>query len=214
MFGAQIKSTINSSNLLTKLIISLIISVIINLVVGLGTITLRYNLVKNVIQKKKSNFKLAYKTAGKYLLSVFGIKILLTFIYLIPLVVFIPIGLVYRPLLILMIILVVITWVIFRFVFLFIYPTLFLKTNKGPVKTIKQTINYFNDNKKHVLLTGLFVFIVSIIAALIVNSLSSGLGSGFVGLTPLIIVGLIVKSLVDISVILWSALFLFDNYQT
>ena len=101
-----------------------------------------------------------------------------------------------------------------RFYLLFAYSTLFLKDIKNPFTVIKETVNYFNNNKVHGLIVGLIVFFISLII------------SGFVSLIPVIwdginlfgtmilvsVLYIIFRTLVDITVNLLSLLFIFKNY--
>ena len=214
LFTSRIRDLAGSSGTFVKLISSLIVFMLVNIIFGLGTVCFRYVLIKNLIENKKISLKLAYKSAGKYLFPILGVKIFMILIYLLPLAIFISIGFAYKPLLILMIFLLVLTWIFIKIFFLFTYPTLFLKHLKGPIKVLKESINYFENNKKHTFLTALFIFIVSLIVGLVATPVSPGLGVNLLNITTYAIVLFIIKSLIDITLMLWSLLFLFKNYQS
>lgn len=211
LFANKIKEIIISKSALAKLLVSLAVFVLLNLLVGLGIIIMRYSLIKMVVKNEKVSFSKAYKEAHKYFMSVIGLKLTFLGIYLVPIIVLLGIGLAYKKLQLLMIILLVLVLIIIRLVFLFTYAILFLKTGKGALATIKESINYFNNNKKHVIFTGLFVglfgFIMTLILKLIPNNLDS-----FVGLSTLTITFFIIKTLVEITFMTWSNLFIFKNY--
>ncbi len=205
-FTSRIRDIADTSNLLWKLIISFSVFVILNFIVGLGTISLRYVLVKQIIENNKINFVQAYKKAGSYIFSVLFLKILLLIIYLIPIAVFGFIGITYKVLIIPMILLAIISLIILRLVFLFVYPILFLKTEEGAVKTIKYSYGYFNKKVVHTLLTGLFIFIVGFIVRFLSNKLLESYAA-----FPFAFFGVILIILINISLIIWGAVFLFKN---
>ncbi len=204
---------IASSNLLGKLITTFVVFVVLNFIIGLGTISLRYTLIKQLVENHKTNFSDAYKRAGRYVISLFALKILLSLIYLAPIAVFGIIAIVYKSLLIPMIILAILSIIILRFIFLFVYPALFLKIGGGAAKTIKNSSEYFNKNVVHTILTGLFIFAVSVIIGLISNNLLSSYSIfPLLQFNFIIIFAVVARVLINISLIIWGALFLFKNY--
>ena len=211
LFTNEIRNIINNTSLSIRLVTSLVFLLLINLLVGLSAISTRYFLLNNLIKKEKLNLVKAYKESYKYFSSIIGIKLIILGVYLIPLIILLSIGIIYKPLLILMIILLIFVWIIFKFVFLFVYASLFLKVNKGSIRSVKESIDYFNKNKKHVILTGLFVFVVvffvSLVFSFIPNYLTAA-DQSFLVFTPIVVIYTIIKALIDIVLLIWSSLFI------
>jgi len=213
LFVSRIKEVASASNLLYKLLFTLSAFVLVNFIVGLGTISLRYVLIKQLLENRKIEFLKAHKTVGRYVLDVFFLKILLLIIYLLPLAFFAAIALLYNSLALPMIIFAALSIIILRFIFLFAYPALFLKGGKGAARTISLSVKYFRSRTGHVLITGIFILIVN----LIINIMSKNITESYAGFSLLsfnyaAVIGVVFLALVNISLIIWGAVFLFKNY--
>ena len=208
-FSEELRS-IASSNLLAKFVVTLIIFIAFNLLVGLGTLSLRYGIIKTIIEDKKANFKKASGYAKRYVLSVLSIKVLLLLIHIIPIIVFSAISFVYNPLAFLMLIFTAITLIVLRFVFLFIYPVLFLGESRSPFSVLRNNVLYLKKNLVHIILTGLLVFTVWLVINIVTNSLVTAISS--LGIIYYIILAIVFSSLIGIVFILWYSVFLFKNY--
>ncbi len=220
LFSIQDKvlDTLASGPSLFKFIISLIVFGIINILVGVSIVTVRFIMITKVINNKRFGFYDIWREDKKYVFSLVGLKIILFFIYLIPTVILLGIGLLYKELFLVMLLFMVVAFIIIRFVFLFSYPILFLENERNPFKIIKKSSDYFDTNKKHTIITGIIIILTTVIINGASNfSILSSVNWGLYlssGLILMPIIYLIIRTLVDISVNLWSILFIFKNYQT
>jgi|SRR3989344_3968955 len=218
LFGQGIKNILNSTPLLVKFIVSLLIIGAINLLVGLGTVTWRFTIIKDVINNGKINFRKDWDESTHFLLPVLGLKAALLILYLIPAVLIFGIALIFKPSLFIVGTLLLVVFIIFRLLFLFSYPIMFLKNKRNPFEVLNEAFDYFKNNKSHTILTGLFILLISGIIGILINTfiIVWGSVSGYVGLlTNIAILSLIfilIKNLIDISVNLWSNIFIFKNY--
>ncbi|MBS3152896.1 hypothetical protein J4230_05825 [Candidatus Woesearchaeota archaeon] len=213
-FNSQIKSIISTTPLLLRLIISFLVLIFINLVIGLGTITVRFAMISSIIKGEKISLRNSLKQAHRYIFPLIWLKLSLLVIYVVPIFILLTIGIVYKPLILISILLILILFFVFRLLFIFIYPTLFIKNVLNPVKCLQNTIIHFKQNKLGAFVVLVFVsvvgFIFSVMFAaipLIWNNLSI-----FTLTSISSILYLIIKTLIDISVNLWSTLFIFKNY--
>jgi len=212
LFKERIKDIVFSKSSLIKLLVSLVFLAAINLLIGVGTIIMRYNLIRMIINNEEVSLSKAYQESKNYVLSIIGLKLMFLGIYLAPLLVFFAIGFAYKKLLLLMIFMLILVWLATRFVFLFTYAILFLKTKKGIINIIKESLNYSKNNKKHVILTGVITSFVSFLIVAILNLVSKSLTLDLASLSALAVIYFIIKTLADITLIIWHNLFVFKNY--
>ncbi len=219
LFGSYevFKSITSSRSLFAQLVVSLVVVLLINVVIGLSTLATKLALIKNITNNEKISFYRAYKEAKHYTFKLLGLKLVLFLFYLVPAVILLGIGWTYRPLLLLMAIILIFVWIFYRFLFLFIYPALYSKTGKGIFRTFKDNFDYFNKNKPNVFLTGIIILVVNILIWLLITfattAFNLSFSLNFLDFTSIgAIVFLVVKTLVDITVGLWSLLFIFRNY--
>ncbi|MBI2148838.1 hypothetical protein HYU23_04105 [Candidatus Woesearchaeota archaeon] len=214
IFNNQIRSIVSTGPLFIRLIVSFIILIVINLIVGLSTIAMRFTIISYIIKNRKFKFFNVLKEHNKYILSVFLIKLFLFLMYFVPAFVFLGVGFLYKQLILIMVFFLLVLFVMFKFTFLFVYPVLFLKGIKNPVKVVRETLVYFRDNKLHCIIVGLFVGIMSFIISLVLNIIPviwSSLNIFGQSLSILFIY-LIIKGLIEITINLWANLFIFKNY--
>ncbi|GEM_PF-4089459 len=214
LFKEQIKTIVGYSPSFLKLILSLIFSLILSIFVRLGTDTLRFTMIKNIVQHKKFTFFEVYKESNTYLLRVFLLKFCFFFIYSLPFAFLFFIGLFYKPALVFTSFFVFALTLVLRFLFLFSYPLSFLKDIKNPFKTIEESLLYFKEHKEHTLITGIFVIFISSFFGLLLNLLPLLFAKlGFLrSFSVLTFLFFLLKTLVEITVDLWTQLFTFKNY--
>ncbi len=218
-FASRMRDIVSGGSSLIKVIISFAFLVLINALIGLGTVCMRYNLIRMAVKKEKVSFKKSYHEIKKQFFSLLGIKILLTVIYSIPVIILGGLALlVFKDKIILtslVISLVIILLIVIKLMFLFVYATLFLKTNKGVISSMKESVKYFISNKKKVVVVGIILLIVNILISYILKIIPSAWGNqqGFIfTLSFLAIIYLLISNLVSITINLWSDLFIFKNY--
>ncbi len=213
-FDTQIKNIVTTGSLLSRLVISLLVLLALNVLIGLGTITLRFTMISNLVQGKKVNFLNGYKDSGKYLFPLVWLKLSLFVLYLVPILILLLIGVIFQPLLLICIFLIVLIIIALKISLLFIYPVLFLKKIFNPIKVIKEAVSYFKNNKLHTFAVAVITAVIGLIISGIFTLVPLMWGSLSVfSLTAISsIIYLIIKTLADITVNLWSSIFTFKNY--
>jgi len=215
---SQTKTIFSTTPLLLRLIGSFVILLAVYLILGLGTITARLIMIAFVIKNEEFSLSKGLKAANRYLFPLLWLKIVLLFIYALPALILIGVGIFYKPFLLFAILLVLFLFVLFRFIFMFIFifvnPTLFLGEVFNPLKIISSAVNYFLEDKIHSAIVCAFTIVIGFISWGIFTSIplvwSQFNVINLASISSLIY--LVVKTLVDISVNLWSTLFIFKNY--
>lgn len=213
-FDTQIKNIVTTSPLLLRLFVSFLILIGVYLLIGLGTLAYRFSMITSVIRGKKASLSIGFRESNKLLLPLLWLKLSLLLVYLVPTLVLLIIGVLFQPLLLACIVLILILFIVTKVVLLFTYPTLLLKGVKGPLNVIKESLIYFNNNKLHTLAIVVFISVIGSIISLVFTFIPLLFGNfSILTLTSISsIIYLIVKTLADITVNLWSTLFTFKNY--
>lgn len=211
-FSEKLKDVLLTSS--NKLVISFVGLGLFNLLFGLTTIVTRFLMIKDVIKRRKVKLLQPAKEYYGYIPPLLGVKFFLFLIYSIPIFILLGVGLLYKPLLLVMIIVSVVLLVVFKFIFLFSYPILFLGELKNPIKVIDGAVDYFIKNKMHVITIGFIIILVSLIMKFIVGFIPVILGGLSIFQVSIVasIIYITIKALIDISVGLWSSIFIFKNY--
>ncbi len=213
VFKEQFLNILKDSPSLLKLMGSFLFSVIVSVIVGLGTVTLRFNMISNIIQKKNFTFFQIYMESDRYLLRVFLLKFFFILIYSIPSLIIAFFGLIYKPSFIFISVSVLSLTLFFRLIFLFSYPIAFLNNLNNPITIIVKAVKYFYQNKIHVIITGVIVGLIYLIFSLLFNFLPIFSGDLlFREVSKVIIIFIIIKTLVGITINLWTDLYVFKNY--
>lgn len=218
LFNSKMKSIVSSGPLLIKFFVSLFVVLVINLLVGLNVVSLRLAIINNLTKNKSVKFFKSWKESRRFLIPIFLLKFSLVVVYMVPIVILLLISLAYKPLFLFMIILMVVIFVMFKVIFLFIYPILFSKNLRNPIRVMKESIKYFEINKIHTIISGFLVVLVSLIFGIITNLfpalwINLSVYSNLLDYTLFVsIIYLIVKTLLDITIGLWSMIFIFNNY--
>src|SRR3989338_3746562 len=160
-FSTAIKTLVQSTPSLLRFIISTSVLVFLHLIFGISLISTRFILLRHYLHGKKTTFISAFKEAQTYFWNVFFIKLVLFFLYLIPITLFFAVILVSRKESILpyAFTLLALFWLIIKFLSLFAYPILYLEQKS--VRALLTSFKYAFNKKKHVVLTLLFLTLVS-----------------------------------------------------
>jgi hypothetical protein len=233
--GAGVLDTLKSyvSENLFQLISSTVIFVIFTFVVGVGALSFRYELIKQIIKKEKVSLIRAWKEKrGKVFWNVVFLRILV-FLASLVLVIIISLasGLVYliinpfsNTLAITLtslvgVFLTILALILLKLGILFRYPVLFLnKKHSNAWKAIKESISLFRKKPYFVFRTLIIIFIVNIILMIIAwifnfaFGLTQTLTIPFLVILFTIIIGLI-NTFIDLTSDLWSSIFLFSTYN-
>ena len=229
-----IKSTFSHTPSIVKLIASFAFVIIIGILIGLKTASMRYVMLKNIVKNGKFSLKSAYKESGKYTATIFMTRLLLALLVVIPFLIFgSVVGLtalslknfaIIKSMIYLISLILALAYIIsVEIAFVFTYPTLLFKTNKGSYNTLKEAYYYFKINKKKTILTALILAGVGIAFAVFFSGISFVIGIFYslLGITSgkfsiiIIIFGVawyIIRRLINIAVSLWGQLFVFKNY--
>ena len=222
LLEVAIRNILTSNNTLIKIIVSLTAFIIIHVLIGLRVSSMRYEMIRAVIKGEKLTLMKAYKESGRYVITIFLIKLFLVLLIYIPLIIISIFGILVLflknsqyvgiPIIILLILALITYLVLIKLAFLFTYPTLMLKTKKGAFKTLKETYNYYKQNKKKSLIVFLILLAVSIIIGLALSAMSAFKPS--LGLVSIILflIFFIIKEIIGIIVNLWGEIFIFENF--
>ncbi len=192
-----------------KLLISAIIFFISSFMVGASIVAFKYILMKNIVMGNKFSFIRVYKTVGGYFWNVVLLRFMI-FLIMIP--VFVLWGLMFYLgfenqgylLKILGLIVMILSMVLVKWVFLFVYPVMFLKSNNA-YKSLKGSFAFFKNHFKIVL----FSWLILVFAAGVFSAIVSLLSSFIVG----IILVFAIRSTLNVFIKVWGELFLFYIYD-
>ncbi len=216
-------SLIDTAPQLIKLIVSLAIALFFAVWVGIGAISMRYNMIKQILSEGKISAKKAYFESKKYNKRIFLVKAISFIIYLVPLTLISGIGLgilknqgiQFKGFLILFISLSFL--LVLNLAFIFVYPILILGRNKT-FMALKLSINYFRKNIKKCFVT----LVITAIASWLFNFFIYPLLTNFVNysdanlwpnnLILLFISSWFIHSMIKLPIELWTDVFVFKSY--
>jgi len=221
-----IRSFMSHTPTLIRLGISFLVILIISLLLGLGTACVRYSMVRAAVMKEKVSFWKAAKEGKNYFWRIFGIRIILSLITFIPILIlaliFIGLASLFEgsSLIIVSVLLVMFGFALvmaylfyINSLFVFTYPTLFMKTKSGVFKTLRESYSYFCANKKKAFITYLILFVVNLAFGIfgvgITNISPTSFGTVFIVAA---VIFYLLKTLIGIAIKLWGDLFVFENY--
>lgn len=179
-------------------------------------LTAKYGMIKDVLKKKKTDFKSGISFAKEYYFSALGIHIISSLIVIVPLVLLAVILFLLLPVHTLVALTIFIPLAIAYLIYitirlLFVYPVMAFE-KEGAYKSIKDDFHFVKTHLHHTLITWLIVIGVSIFIAIIQENLSY-LNEFMVG--QLFFLGLILAAIIlalEISVSVWEHVFIFKSY--
>lgn len=181
---------------------------------------MRYTMIRSLLLNKVLRLKGSYFESKQYILPMILMKLILFFVYVIPLLIIIPlfVGLVGLP--VVGVVLLALLYTILFVLLFFVYPLLFFGKSRNSFTVLKNTCKFCIKNLKYSLLVVLIVLVVSVIVAVIISYISSGLTSLFSQFSIsllnqfLFILLFIVMKFVDIALTLWTETFSFITYKS
>ena len=204
---------INSIAYIKSMLISLLIVVVFGALIKLGVTSIKYSMIKSIKLRERVSLKKSFYESKKFLWEIFKIRVLTTILVLIPILLvtglFASIVLFFKNTILLIVLgilysLFLITYLFtFQMVFLFLFPTLFLKTKVGAFRTLLATYKYFKLNKMKCFLIVLMVLAISFGVSLFYIQF---------GIFPLFILVFLIKYFLGMAVNLWSGIFIFENF--
>ncbi|MFA4886640.1 MAG: hypothetical protein WC595_00340 [Candidatus Nanoarchaeia archaeon] len=218
-FSGAIKTLVQSTPSLLRFIISTSVLVFLHLIFGISLISTRFVLLKYYLQGKTIDFIPALKEGQRYFWNVFFIKLFLFFLYLIPLTLFFTLILFTKKESILPFVFTILAllWLIIKALALFSYPILYLEQKS--VRAVLTSFKYALAKMKHVVLTLLFLTIISFFLNLFLTLIPQAWIALAVAtnlLSTIAIFSLIYLLLLRISTIIYSifeSAFLFETYK-
>lgn len=179
-------------------------------------LTAKYGMIKDVLKKKKTDFKSGISFAKEYYFSALGIHIISSLIVIVPLVLLAVILFLLLPVHTLVALTIFIPLAIAYLIYigirlLFVYPIMAFE-KEGAYKSIKDDFHFVKTHLHHTLITWLIVIGVSIFVSIVKENLSY-LNDFLVG--QLFFLGLILAAIilaVEISVSVWEHVFIFKSY--
>ncbi|HLC85921.1 MAG TPA: hypothetical protein VJG30_01385 [Candidatus Nanoarchaeia archaeon] len=204
--------TFNSAPLLTKFILSLVILAVINIFFGITFNIMKYVMIRDLVEyRREPNILESYYEVREYLFPVLGIKAILVALYLLPFIVFTFLSLKNNLLIIISPIVVLGIWAFLKVSFLFIYPTLMIKTRKGIITTFRETYQYFKRNRLHALICAAIVFLTSVLATYLLTLIGK-LITNYITISSVASLYTLISTLAIIIIWVWGLVFLFKNY--
>lgn len=181
-------------------------------------LTAKYGMIKDILKKKKTDFKSGISFAKEYYFSSLWIHILSSLIVIVPLLLLAVLLFFLLPIHTLIAVTIFIPLAIAYLIYitirlLFVYPVMAFEKD-GAYKSIKEDFHFVKTHLHHTLLTWLIVIGISIFASIIQENLSY-LNEFMIG--QLFFLGLIVAAIIfaiEISVSVWEHVFIFKSYLT
>ncbi|GEM_PF-6147798 len=207
---------------LFKVLSSLVFFFIVTFVVGVSTTAMKFAMIRDIINSKKIKFRLSY---GKEFFSrIVRLKVLVFLIYLIIL--FFGLSLINlvnymnlsKWLILLAVLIFVLLAIMFSLSILFRYPVMFLN-NKNAVVTLTESLFYTKNNKKHIVIVALILFLTAILLSFLTALIStiSDLNASLIGGDSLIlfitIFVILLNLLINTAFMIWKDIFLFYNFK-
>lgn len=200
---------------LLKIIISLALFAITSFLIGSGLLAMRLGMMKQVIKNEKLTIKKMIEN-GKHVWQVVAMKMIMfvvgiiTFLFIsgtgIILSTFISKGYVIITMSLLFPLLIL----LLQLLLFFRYQIMFME-EKHPIVAVKESLEYFRKNKKHVFFIWLIIFAVSFIT----TPLNTYLGFAeqkAILISATITLGYIARNLVKIIIGVWSEMYKFRSY--
>ncbi|MBS3162561.1 hypothetical protein J4467_01435 [Candidatus Woesearchaeota archaeon] len=209
---------------MTQIIISSLLFIIITFFVGVGITAIKFDMITDLMHNKKASLKNSFVKCKPFfwpivllragIFLIFGIGLLLTLILgglvylifsnwgpdsatMISLAVMIGIGLV--------------LFILLKFGLLFVYQMMFLKSNKHPIKLLRESFKLIKNKTSFVLFSGLMVFALSLIVSGVSNIFSQ-----IIELIPNVYptyIWSILQIFISISVSIIASIYLFLQLQ-
>lgn len=164
-----------------------------------------YGMYKEIVKTGTTSIDTMYKGGKELWIPFFKFSLIITALFLAPIVLVYLSFFIDLKLTILLGVLSLVYYFVFSFGILFSQPMIAIK--KEPVwEIIKESLRYARDNKSHVLLTGVIVFGIYFVINIVLIQFQKipTIGSGFVVLTP------IIMAMIGVFI----GLFIFYSYKT
>lgn len=198
-----------------RLIVTFVLSALTSFVIGSGLIAMKFGMMKDLINKKKLTIKKMFKS-GKYVWQVISMKMIIFAIGIVTFLFLFGTGIILNTFLQKNLAISMVGFffpvilLILQLLLFFRYPIIFLE-EKHPFVAVKESFNYFLKNKKHVFIIWLIILAISFIP-MPLNAILGLTEQKLVLSAVAVIVGYLIKSLINMIITVWSDMFKFRNY--
>lgn len=207
------------NTLVLKTIASFILFFATNFLVGSSLLAIKYSMMNDLVEGKKTNLKKGFIGATKIYFRVIFMRIFVYIIYFILALIFSSYLLFVRGVsqanIPLIVFLIGFSIVIVKIILLFRYPIMVIDKVR-PVEAIRKTFSYFLRRKRRVLIVWLIIFVIASIASFIVfllGKLVSFVGNSFLSVFVILAISYLLKIIVDLVVDVWGDLYVFFVYK-
>lgn len=199
-----------------RIIIAVALFALTSFVIGSGLTAMKLGMMKELVSKRNLTIRKMINN-GKYVWQVILMKMIMFVIGIVIFLFILGTGLIlstflHKGIIILFITILFPTLIIaLQLLLLFRYQTMFLK-NINPIMAVKESFEYFNNNKKYVFIIWLIIVVISFITA----PLSAYLGftqEKIIFLSTAMILGYLVRQIIRMIVNVWSDMFKFRSYK-
>lgn len=200
---------------LLKLIIAFSLFILTSFILGSGLLAMKLGMMRDFVSNKKLSLKRMWGNS-RHFWDVVYMKILMFLIGIVFFLFFFGSGLILYTMLPRVIailaaaLIFVIVIILLTLILLFRYPILFLD-KKNPIAAIKDSLIYFNKNKKHVLFIWLIILAVTIGIKLFEGMISPIIQYKSVFYSIFLLN--LIRSLFNLLIGVWSSLFRFKMYK-
>jgi len=205
--------------LVLKTIASFILFFSTNFLVGSSLLSVKFSMMKDIVEGRKTNLKKGFVGATKNYFRVIGMRILVYLIYAVLAIIFSSYLLFVKGInesnLPLIIFLIGFSIFVVKIILLFRYPIMFID-NLKPIKAVRKTFSYFLERKRRVLIVWFIIFIIASIASLtafILGRITSIFGGLLFSSFIVLLISSFFKIIIDLVIDVWGDLYIFTVYK-
>lgn len=200
---------------LIRFIGSLAVLIFLNVIFGISLTVIKFTYVRDILNGKKFNLKRILTDSAFYFFPVIFVKLIVLFLFLLP-VPFLGFAVLKFPAsLAFMAILLILIWIFLRIILFFVFPALYLEKGKrSSLRAIKRSIRFFFRHPEHTVIVLLIIVLVSLAFNVAFNLFYSGAGliSGWTLFVIALVYG-IFRFLIGVGISLWGLLLNFLGYR-
>jgi len=200
---------------LIRVIVTLILFAITSFVIGSGLSAMKYGMLRDLVNKKKLTLSKMWEN-GKNIWLVVSMKMIMFAVGIITLLFLIGSGVIMSQFIergtaaFILTVATPIFILILQLLLFFRYQIMFLE-NKHPFEAIKESYHYFTKHFKTVILTWLIIIAISITASFL--AAFTGLAEGKLTFSITLILGYLVRNIINVIIGLWAETFKFRIYK-
>lgn len=200
-----------------KIIVTFSLFILTSFVIGSGLVAMKLGMMKEVIKRKKLAIRKMINN-GKYVWQVISMKMIMfaigivTFLFLFGTGIILSTFLHKGVVILIMGLLFPALMVVLQLLLFFRYQIMFLE-EKHPIIAVKDSFEYFINNKKHVLIVWLIILAVSFATIPLTALLGITEQKAVNMLSATVIIGYLISNITKIVINVWSEMFKFRSYK-